>query len=312
MMIVDINLIDTSGGIVILAQVEAFLAVARTGNVSRAAEELYVTQPALTARLKALEADLGELLFERSGRGMTLTEAGRAFLPYAQRAVAALEDGRGRLDQVRRGMGEQLKIAATPGVSAYALPAMLERFTIQFPGVTVSVRTGHSEDVVDLVLREDVQVGIGRSIRRHDIRSVPLYEDEIVLVVERQHWLTASPVASVRDIAEDCLILFDRASSYYELTHSLFRTAGIVPVRTMELDNIEAAKRMVERGLGVAFLPRQAVIRDVAEGRLYLISLETDTPIRRPIVAYRRRDAADEAAVVNFLRIARQAIGTTA
>jgi DNA-binding transcriptional LysR family regulator len=293
----------------LLAQARAFLAVARIGNVSRAAEELYLTQPALTARLKALEADLGEVLFDRSSRGMTLTDAGRAFLPYAQRALNALEDGRGRLDELRRGVGEQLRIAATPGVSAYALPSMLERFTASYPAVTVSVRTGHSEDVVELVVREEVHVGIGRAIRRPDIRSVTLYEDEIVLVVERHHWLTASPMASLRDIAEDRLILFDQSSSYYELTRTLFRTAGIIPTRTMELDNIEAAKRMVERGLGVALLPRQAVIRDVAEGRLYLIPLETETPVRRPIVAHRRRDAAEIAVVINFLRIARQSVG---
>jgi DNA-binding transcriptional LysR family regulator len=131
----------------------------------------------------------------------------------------------------------------------------------------------------------------------------------LVLVVERHHWLTAWPIASLRDIADDRLILFDRSSSYYEPTRALFRTAGIAPARTMVLDNIEGAKPMLEHGLGVALLPRRAVIRDVAEGRLYLIKLETETPVRRPIVAYRRRDAGEVAAVVNVLRFARRSVG---
>src|SRR5919108_4543609 len=87
-----------------LAQVEGFVEVARQGNLSRAAEALFVTQPALTARLQALEAELGTRLFVRSRRGMDLTDSGRAFLPYAERALLALRDGRELVTELGRGM----------------------------------------------------------------------------------------------------------------------------------------------------------------------------------------------------------------
>ncbi|MDQ3924784.1 MAG: LysR family transcriptional regulator, partial [Actinomycetota bacterium] len=143
---------------------ECFLAVARLGNVSRAAEEMYLTQPALTARIKALEEDLGDQLFVRTSRGMRLTEAGREFVPYAQRCMASLEEGRQRLEELRGASGGRLSLGTSPGVSTYALPTILERFTAVHPRVAVSVRTGHSEDVLEMVLKEEVQLGLAREM----------------------------------------------------------------------------------------------------------------------------------------------------
>src|SRR5438067_3391110 len=129
-----------------LAQVESFLEVARRGSVSRAAEALFVTQPSLTARLLALENELGEQLFVRSRQGMRLTDAGRALLPHAERALRAVRDGRQAVLESHSGGGGQLLIAAAPAVSTYILPPLLEQFAATYPRVDVAVRTGHSED----------------------------------------------------------------------------------------------------------------------------------------------------------------------
>lgn len=289
----------------LLARVEAFLAVARTGNLSRAADELFLTQPALTARLKGLEQELSVALFVRTSRGMRLTEAGRAYVPYAERSLAALREGEERLRLLRRA-GGSLTIAAAPGVCTYMLPPLLERFTTAYPRIEIAVRTGHSEDVLEMVLREDAHLGLGREIRHPDVERVRLYEDELVLVVGAHHPLAARGEAAVSDIGQERIIMFDRASSYYELTRALVLSAGLPAPRAMELDNIEGAKRMVERGLGVALLPRSAVTRDVAEGRLCLVRVTDGTAIRRPIVAIRRRDAAPLAAAESFLSLAHE------
>jgi DNA-binding transcriptional LysR family regulator len=111
----------------VLPQIEAFLEVARRQNLSRAAEALFVSQPTLTARLQSLEASLGEQLFVRTRRGMRLTEAGDAFLPYAEHALRALADGRERLEELRRGVAGRLVLGAPPTVSTYTLPALLAR-----------------------------------------------------------------------------------------------------------------------------------------------------------------------------------------
>jgi DNA-binding transcriptional LysR family regulator len=271
-----------------LAQVEGFLEVARQGNLSRAAEALFVTQPALTARLQALEAELGTRLFVRSRRGMDLTDSGRAFLPYAERALLALRDGRELVAELGRGTAGELTLGAAPAVSTYVLPGLLVKFTERHPNVRLVVRTGHSEEILDMTLRNEIQVGLVRELRHPLVEIRPLYDDELVLVVVPEHPFARDGVIPIERMSEARLILFDRTSSYYDLTNTLFREAGVAPRGVMELDNIDAAKQMVEQGLGIALLPRTAIASEVEDGRLAAIRISGSAPIRRRIVAIRR------------------------
>jgi DNA-binding transcriptional LysR family regulator len=156
--------------------------------------------------------------------------------------------------------------------------------------VHLVVRTGHSEEILELVLREQVQLGLVRELPHSAISSTPLYEDEIVLVVHRGHRFAERPSIQVGDLAAERLILFDRTSSYFVLTSAFFREAGIVPRGVMELDNVDATKKMVEHGLGIGFLPYTAVREELGRGSLQEVRIEGYEPVRRPIVAIRRRD----------------------
>ena len=277
-----------------LPQIEAFLEVARRQNLSRAAEALFVSQPTLTARLQSLEATLGEQLFIRTRRGMRLTEAGDAFLPYAEHAVAALADGRERLGELRRGVAGRLVLGAPPTVSTYTLPALLARFSATHPGVRLAVKTGTSEEILDMVLHDQVQLGIIRALANQEIETLPLFTDTLVLIAGPGHRLARSSPgrqARMADLAGEVLVLFGRSSSYLEFTTATFRQAGVLPGSVLELDNIEAAKKMVERGLGVSLVPTSTVAGELAAGTLARIELVDATPARREIVAVRRRDA---------------------
>jgi DNA-binding transcriptional LysR family regulator len=274
-----------------LEQLDAFVEVARRGSVSRAAEALYVTQPSLTARLKALEQELDAKLFVRSQRGMRLSDAGRAFLPYAERTVDTVSSGRRLLAELARGESGQLALGAAPAVSTYVLPRILTRFRRTHPKVSLAVRTGHSEEVLELVLREQVQVGLGRALHHPQVEAIPLYEDELVLVVDPRHRFAAEREIDPDELTDVQLILFDRTSSYHRLTSEFFEGVGALPRGVMELDNIDAAKKMVEQGLGVALLPHTAVSAELESGSLKAVTL-TDAPApKRRIVIFRRRDA---------------------
>ena len=273
-----------------IGQVEAFLEVARQGTVSAAAATLYVTQPALTARIQSLERELGTPMFLRARRGMELTDAGRAFLPYAERAIASLRDGGDLVGELARGGAGELVIGAAPAISTYVLPGLLVRFADAHPNVRLSVRTGHSEEIVELAVRDEIGVGLVRALRHPLLAQTTLYEDELVLVVEPGHPFAATGTVGIERVAEARLILFDRTSSYYDLTNALFRQAGVAPRGVMELDNIDAAKQMVGQGLGVALLPHTAVAAELADGRLRAVTVEGTEVIRRRIVAVRRRD----------------------
>ncbi len=287
-----------------LVQVEGFLEVARRGSVSRAAEALFITQPTLTARLQGLERELGTPLFLRTPHGMRLTDAGRAWIPFAERALRALVDGRGALEQVMTASAGHLMIAAAPAVSTYVLPDLLEVFVASHPRVEVSVRTGHSEDVADLVLHDEVQIGLGRTIHHPDLELRPFHTEELVLVCAPDHPFTKRRSVPMADVAAQKLIMFDRTSSYYEITQSAFLSAGLKLRGLMELDSIEAAKKMVERGLGVALLPGTAVAREAAGGTLCLVAMKDAPPMHNSIVVFRRRDAGEpEGIVAAFLKL---------
>jgi DNA-binding transcriptional LysR family regulator len=272
----------------LLAQIEGFVEIARQNNMRRAALVLSISQPALTSRLQGLEDELGTALFRRTHTGMVLTPAGRAFLPHADRVLEAVRSGAALVRDLGHGVVGELALAVAPAVSAYVLPDVLARFTEQHPGVRLLVRTGHSEEIVDLVLRGEVDLGIVRQLRDARVRSRPLYEDELVLVVWPDHPFARAGRIDVAEIAHLQLILFDRTSSYYDVTNALFRKAGVVPRGITEVDNIEAAKRMVERGLGVALLPGTAVADAVSNGTLREIELVGAEAIRRRIVAVER------------------------
>jgi molybdate transport repressor ModE-like protein len=282
-----------------IAQLEALIAVARTGSISAAAEELSISQPAVTGRIQGLERTLGANLFVRTRTGSRLTEAGRALLPHAERAMTAVGAGRRAVGDVLSGSGGRLTIGAAPAVSTYVLPAVLHRFQSEHPLVQLSVRSGHSEEVLDMVLREEVEVGLMRPIQHAEVTSTPLYEDRLVLVVHRGHPFGARGEIRMDQMATEHLILFDRTSSYHELTSSIFRQAGIDPRGYLEVDNIDAAKRMVEQRLGIALLPLTSVQAEIGLGRLVPVKVADMPPVRRQIVVVRRRDVGDVSRVVS-------------
>ena len=271
-----------------LAQVEGFLEVARRTNLSRAAEALFITQPALSARLRALETEIGSPLFRRGRRGMALTDAGRAFLPYAERALRALQDGASAIERLP--ITDELVLGAAPAISTYVLPNLLVRFEAANPHVRLSVRTGHSEEILDLAVRGDIDVGLVRELHHPALETLTLYDDELVLVVEPRQPIADHRRVTLDRLRESRLILFDRTSSYYDLTNALFRPAGNLPRGVLELDHIDAAKQMVLAGLGVALLPTTAVASELRDGTLRRIDLIGSPPIERRIVGVRRLD----------------------
>lgn len=287
----------------LVSQLEGFVEIVRQRNLSRAADALHVTQPALTARLKALEAELGSSLFERSHKGMRLTTTGRAFLPYAERAIVAMEEGRMRVAEHVSGSAGQLAIGTAPAVGAYVLPGLLARYAQRLPAVRLAVQTGHSEEIVEAVAAGELDIGLIRELHHPGVVSQVLYEDELILVVPPSHEFAHEHELDLDRLADATLILFDRASSYYDLTNAVFRAGGVSPRGTIALDNIEAAKQMVRQGLGVAFLPHSAIAGDIARGTLKEVDLRGTQRLRRRIIAVQRSGSVATGALRGFLEV---------
>lgn len=288
-----------------LGQLEAFVQVAHLGSFSRAAEALFLTQPSVTARIQSLERDLGEELFERGGRSIKLSDAGTVFLSYAERALKEVQDSRDALESLRNAELGQLRIGSALTISAYVLPRLLKTFRSCYPGVAVSVRTGRSDQVMNMVLSDEAQVGLVRGLYHPELETVHLYDDEVVLVTHPAHSFAATHAAPIEAVGREPLIFFDKGSSYHGLIHGYFRDAGIVPMHSMELDSMEATKKMVEVGLGIAILPRVSVERELDLGLLVEVTITGAPPLKRSIALITRRSRRQSRPVGAFIELVR-------
>jgi len=290
-------------------QLEAFVQVAARHSFSRAAEALQLTQPSITARIQALERVLGEELFERSGRGVRLTDAGSIFLPYAERMLQMLREAKEGVEEVRGVQAGRLRLGSALTISTYVLPRILRTFHSHYPGVEVIVHTGRSEQVLNMLLSDEVQVGLVRSLMHPDVETVDLYDDEVILVANPDHPFAASRQATIEEVGRQPVILADRGSSYYGLIHDLFRQAGVVPNVAMEMDSMEATKRMVEEGIGIALLPRVCLERELKQGLLAEVAISNAPAISRQIAFVYRKSRKQGRTVQAFLEVLRSIYG---
>jgi DNA-binding transcriptional LysR family regulator len=281
-----------------IGQVEAFLAVGTFGGFRRAAEALRVTQPAVSARIKALENSLGVSLFERGRGGPALSAAGRALRPHAEQLLQAVALARQAVHNLRPSSGGALQIAAALSICTYLLPDVLKRFQASHPKVMITVRSGHSKEVLEMVLRGEAEIGLARSLHHPAVETVSLRDDPLILVGRSASWPKEARQVRLDQVADKPLIFFDRGSSDWTLSHGLFRRAGLVPNVVLEVETIETAKRMVERGIGLAFLPHLAVSReirrrtfvaiDIVDAESLARSLDVIHPRQRPLSAEAR------------------------
>ncbi|MCH8850965.1 MAG: LysR family transcriptional regulator [Chloroflexi bacterium] len=295
-----------------LGQLEAYLQVAEHRNFTRAAEALRLTQPSVTARIQALERDLGESLFERNGRGVRLTEVGESFLPHVQRVLKALHDGKDAVQSLRKLELGTLRLGAAPTISTYVLPALLKEFSSRYPGLDVSVRTDYSQQIVQMVLADEVQMGLERGTTHPEVETIPLYSDDVILVTAADDAFAEQGAVDIKDIATRRLIMFNRGSSYYALVDNALREAGVPVSPAMELDNMEATKKMVEEGLGIALLPRVAVAQEIDRGELREIEIRKMTMPRREVALIYRRGRPLSRAAEAFIKLLEERYGVKA
>jgi DNA-binding transcriptional LysR family regulator len=290
-----------------IAQVEAFLAVGTFGGFRRAADALRVTQPAISARIKALEESLGVTLFDRGRTGLALSPAGRALRPHAEQLLHAVALARQAVHDLKPSSGGAITIAAVLSICTYLLPDVLKRFQAAHPKTLITVRSGHSKEVLGMVLAGEAELGLARSLNHPEMETVSLRDDPLVLVSAPAASMGRAGRARLEEVAAQPLILFDRGSSDWTLSHGLFRRAGLVPNVVLEVESIEAAKRMVERGIGLAFLPQLAVVQEIRRRRLLAIDIRDAEPLSRSldVIHPRQRPLSTEAqALLKTLRAA--------
>lgn len=239
-----------------IQNLEAFLQVARERSFTRAAAALFLTQPSVTARIQALEQEMGRPLFERRGRTVRLTDVGEALLPFATRALELLQEG---AEAARESEGEgTISIGATVSAATSILPELIVEYRRLRPEVRITIRYGHSNEVLELLRDGLVDAAlVVRSLHEPLIAMEPLIADPIVLVVPPKHVLATRPLVSIGDVTSERLISMQWGEGFEEFERWMLDEMHARA--TINADGIPLGMMLIARGAGVGFAPSRAV-----------------------------------------------------
>lgn len=250
-----------------------FTVAAKLLNFRRTAEKLYISQPTVTAHVKKLEAALGCELFRRDGRGIRLTSAGRRFLPDAVSILERYDSSISALTRWLEGRSSALNIAASPLIARSILPQAIRRFTLDHPDIEFRLDIVESEQVASMVIDGQAHVGLSR-IQHSDpgVTVSVLYRDPVVLVAGHAI-VKEAPNASWRELVEHNTLLIKNHPGYWDEILMELSIREVYP-KTLVVTDVDITKHFIEEGVGLSFLPRSAVWRELRQGRLVAISTQ--------------------------------------
>lgn len=258
-----------------LGQLAAFVEAQRRGSVTRAAAALELTQPTLTARLRGLERELGTQLLVRGRRGVSLTPAGRRFLPRAQAALEAVRRGVAETKAARDGRGGVLALGLATDLALYIAPVALARFARAHPDVEINVRSGRSHAIAEALRADEIEIAlVSQLVALPELASRRLFDELVPVVVGRAHAFAARERVGIEDLARSGLVMRDPSAYLHAITTQYFAAAGTAPRILMELNNTEACKRVVVAGLGAALLPQMAIHEELKRGDLVALRID--------------------------------------
>jgi len=237
---------------------QAFAAVAEFGSFSNAAEQLHLTQPAVSKRVALLESQLSCSLFDRIGRQITLTEAGRALLPHAQLVLQELRAARRHIQDLRGGVTGLLSMGISHHMGLHRLPEVLKRFSQQYPEVRLDIDFLDSEEAYERVLLGEVELGIITLApeEKPSLQQTPIWRDELVVTVSCNHPLAAQSRVNARALSQYRAILPGLNTYTGRIIKTLFEQQQLPLDVSMSTNYLETIKVMVSIGLGWSVLPR--------------------------------------------------------
>jgi len=260
-----------------ISQLEAFVAVAKSGSFSAASELIHLSQPAISRRIALLEHTLKSTLFERIPKGVVLSDAGQIFLPYAMRVMSSIKDGVEALkteDNIESGI---INIAIVGTLASTDLSQKLKTFREKYPKVELKLRTALSHEVSDLVLSGEVHLGMRYfPDMSTDIQSTLLFKEPMVTVCASDSRLVDGDNADIEQLKSCQFLSFVKSKkktthSFYQMTRKQLIKAGLDEVELIPVDSLTAQKRLVEADFGLCILPLSSIEEELKLGTLHII-----------------------------------------
>jgi DNA-binding transcriptional LysR family regulator len=278
-----------------------FLAVAEHLNYTRAAKVLFVTQPAVSRQMKALQHSVGVRLVEQVGKHLALTDAGRAFRAEAQRLRGDLARAGEVLDALRAGSLGRLRIGASTTPGLYVLPPVLNAFQLAHPNVEVTLRIADTRSIEEALVRNEIDLGfVGGRVERPELVAKPLVGDEVLAYVARSHPLARRRSIRPEELAEHTFLLPGMGSATRRAFESWLTGQRIRPSRVIEIACPEGMKPLVAAGLGIGINSCRGLAKN--GGPAFKLLAIAGLDLRRQLHAVRHRDKAPSASADELVR----------
>lgn len=286
-------------------QLEVLVTIARERSFSRAAEVLNRTQPAISQAIQRLEADVGEQLFDRSSKDGTLTFAGTVLLGHAKQMLNLRQNAQTAMAEVRDLRHGKVSISANEHTVFYLLP-VIEAFRELHPLIKIEVQRGVASRIPKQITAREVELGvISFTPKDESLRSMSVMSDELVLIVSPKHRLANRTDVSIKELGDETFIAHNAPSPYRQKVIESFEKHSTRLNIAVELPSLEAIKKLVERGTGVALVPRLTASAEIVSGQLCGLHVREMKLARRLNIIYRRNSTLSHAAKA-FLEVAKK------
>ena len=239
-----------------IQNIRAFLMVAETTSFSRAAEKLFITQPAVSKRIATLEDSLDCKLFDRLGKKVQLTQAGLALLPSYQRVVAEINEGKRIISALRTEVSGHMKFGTSHHIGLHRLPPILRKYTRQYPEVELDIQFMDSEQAASLILKGDIELALitlADNIEQ-PLTTIPIWTDIMACVVAKDHPLAKKKNITVKQLSEHGVLLQSQSTHTRDIIDQALKLNSDVKI-IMESNYLETIKAMIQNGLGWGVLP---------------------------------------------------------
>ena len=277
-------------------QLEVLVTVAREKSFSRAADVLGRTQPAVSQSIRRLENELGESLFDRSSKDGTLTDAGDLVVEYARQILNLRQNAAAAIQELRDVQFGKLTLSANEHTVFAVLPIIAE-FQRRHPLVKIEVSRGVASRIPEEIASRDVELGV-LSFKPKDpgIVSVNIGTDDLILITSHNHRFASKKQVSINELAEESFIAHNARSPYRRHVVDAFEGHNIRLNIAVELPSLEAIKRLVESGVGIALVPRLTAVPEIESGRLCGLTVKELKLSRKLNVVYRKNAVLSHAA----------------
>ncbi len=285
---------------------QVFLSVAKHLNFTRAGEEVHLSQPSVSVRMRQLERDLGSKLFEQLGKKVALTEAGQLLVPYATRVIAAMSDARHAIDELQGLERGLLRIGASTTPGMYLIPRTLANFKRHYPKIEVHLAVKDTRQIEDGVIRNEFDFGfVGGHLAGDEVDVLPWMTDHLVLVVPSNHNLARKKSVKIADLRKEMFILREAGSATRAAVAHQLKRADLEVETVMEMENPESVKKAVQSGLGIAFISKFAVETELKAKSLVALGVK-GLDINRELKIVYRKDKHLGRAAQAFVNMARK------